>query len=268
MCKESSFAADYHQGADNDLLTRMTHKTRALVLRSIKYGDSSLVVTMFTERFGLQTYMVNGVRTEKKSAQKAMQFQPGALLQLEAYHYPQKEMQRIKESNWAVLYQHLYSDVVKHSIALFLIELLHKCLKHPEENSDLFYFCEDALQQLDRADATVTANFALYFCLQLSHFFGFRLHDTSNETTNWVGLDLVDGVLTDQLPAHAHLMQGELVNHTMELLKVMHPEELRQFAFHHFTRRALLEQYIQFYALHIPDFGTLKTWKIIQEIFA
>jgi DNA repair protein RecO (recombination protein O) len=41
----------------------MLHKTKGLVLRAVKYGETSLVVTMFTELFGVQSYMVNGVRT-------------------------------------------------------------------------------------------------------------------------------------------------------------------------------------------------------------
>lgn len=44
----------------------MTHKTKAIILRSIKYGEASLVVTAFTELFGIQTYLVNGVRASNK----------------------------------------------------------------------------------------------------------------------------------------------------------------------------------------------------------
>ena len=56
----------------------MTHKTRGIVLRSIKYGETSLVVTVFTELFGIQTYMVNGVRSSKSA--RSVFFQPAAIL--------------------------------------------------------------------------------------------------------------------------------------------------------------------------------------------
>ena len=55
----------------------MTHKTRGIVLRTIKYGDTSLVATIFTNRLGVQTYLVSGVRTEKRSGSKAIMLQPG-----------------------------------------------------------------------------------------------------------------------------------------------------------------------------------------------
>ena len=57
----------------------MTHKTKGIVLRTVKYGETSLVVTMFTELFGVQTYMVNNVRTSKQASSKANHFQPGAI---------------------------------------------------------------------------------------------------------------------------------------------------------------------------------------------
>src|SRR5258708_32891128 len=159
----------------------MTHKTKGILLRTVKYGETSLVVTIFTELFGVQTYMVNGVRTSKKTGTKAAYFQPGAILDLIVYHNELKSMQRIKEVKWAFLYQDVFNNVIKNCIALYMVELLYKCLKQPENNQDLFLFCEDALMQLDSCNKAVAANFALYFALHLTHFFGFRMNDDRNE---------------------------------------------------------------------------------------
>ena len=88
----------------------MTHKTKGIVLRAIKYGETSLVVTIFTELFGVQTYMVNGVRTSKKNTAKANYFQPAAILDMVVYHSENKSMQRIKEFSWAFLFDTLLTD--------------------------------------------------------------------------------------------------------------------------------------------------------------
>ena len=156
----------------------MIHKTKGIVLRAIKYGETSLVLTVFTELFGLQSYIVNGVRTvSKKGSSKSVFFQPSAILDLVVYHNEFKNLQRIKEYKWAHLYQHIFSDVRKNSVALFMVELLTKCLKQPEPNPELFYFVEDALVHLDRSGDTVAANFPLFFALHLAVFFGFRIND-------------------------------------------------------------------------------------------
>src|SRR5215212_5930194 len=149
----------------------MIHKTKGIVLRSVKYGETSLVVTMFTELFGLQSYLVNGVRTvPKKGTAKANLFQPAAILELVAYHNEFKNLQRLREFKWAELNQQLFSDIRKNAVAVFMIELLSKCLKQPEGNSELFYFVEDALHHLDEANDTVMANFPLFFALHLAVF--------------------------------------------------------------------------------------------------
>jgi DNA repair protein RecO (recombination protein O) len=246
----------------------MTHKTKGIVLRAIRYGETSMVVTIFTELFGVQTYMVNGVRTNKKTGSKAALFQPSSLLDMEVYHNEQKAMHRIKECSWSFLYKNILSDVIKNSIALFMVELLHKTLKQPEENSDLFYFCEDALQQLDEAPAAVAANFPLYFCLHLTHFFGFRfsnLEPSLREEEN-IFLDLQEGVFTNHPPTHPHFIEKDDALITSELLKIMQPHELTQVKMNHNKRRALLLKYMDYYALHIQDFGPVKTLQVLHEV--
>ena len=52
----------------------MTHKTKGIVLRTVKYGETSLVATVLTELFGVQTYMVTGLL--KKLLQRQTFFSP------------------------------------------------------------------------------------------------------------------------------------------------------------------------------------------------
>ena len=76
----------------------MTHKTKGIVLRSVKYGETSVVVTIYTELFGIQSYMVKGVRkSSKTSSGKAIYFQPSAILDMVVYHNPLKNLNFIKE---------------------------------------------------------------------------------------------------------------------------------------------------------------------------
>lgn len=242
----------------------MTHKTKGIVLRTIKYGETSVVVTIFTELFGVQTYMVNGVRSAKKSSAKANHFQPGAILDLVVYHSDQKAMQRIKEFSWGFLFQQVLSNVIKNSVALYMVELLQKCLKQPEENTLLFYFCEDILIGLDTADRSITANLPLYFALQLPRFFGFHINDNYKEERNI--LDLQEGDFVTTQPGHPHFMEGEWARITSQLLKVMQPYELSQFKLNHDTRRKLLLYYQDYYALHISDFGLMRTLAVLEEV--
>jgi len=245
----------------------MTHKTKGIVLRTVKYGETSLVVTIFTELFGVQTYMVNGARTAKRSGNKAAMFQAAAILDLEVYHNEQKSMQRIKECSWAFLYQHILSDVIKNSIALYMVELLYKALKQPEANSQLFYFSEDALMQLDTAEKNIAANFALFFSLHLADFFGFKISNNA-VSGEVIYLDLREGEFVAEQPTHPNFIHGIHASVTAELLKTRLPAELDQLKLNKQIRRELLLKYQDYYALHIHDFGQMKTLKVLQEILS
>ena len=94
----------------------MLHKTKSIILKTVKYGETSLIVAAYTELFGIQSYLVNGVRTSsKKGSGKANLFQPGSILELIVYHNDLKNLQRIKEFKWAFLYQQVFSDVIKNT---------------------------------------------------------------------------------------------------------------------------------------------------------
>src|SRR3954466_5850032 len=103
----------------------MTHKTKGVVLRTVKYGETSVITTVYTELFGVQSYIVKGVRqASKKSHGKALYFQPAAILDMVVHHNDLKNLNFIKEFQWAHLYQHVLFDVVKNTVAMYLIELL------------------------------------------------------------------------------------------------------------------------------------------------
>jgi DNA repair protein RecO (recombination protein O) len=211
--------------------------------------------------------MVNGVRTAtKKSSPKASMFQSASILDLVVYHNESNNLQRIKEFKWTHLYQHIYSDVPKNAVSLFMMELLIKCLKQPEPNADLFYFIEDALLHLDTASITVTANFPLFFALHLAVFFGFRISDNFSEEHTY--LDLEEGVFVATQPEHSNYLVDREAEITDYILKVMTPAELEDLHLNQEFRRRLLSAYEQYYALHIPEFGTLKTLPVLREMMS
>lgn len=243
----------------------MIQKTKGIVLRSVKYGETSLVVTIFTEGLGLQSYLVNGVRTlSKKGSTRAGLFQPAAILELVAYHNEFKNLQRLKEFKWEYLYEHLLSDVKKNAVALFMVELLTKCLKQPEAHAELFYFMEDALHHLDTASDTVTANFPLFFAVHLAVFFGFRISDEYAADKPY--LDLAEGRFVQERPSHLHYVQDQEAAIVAHILKILQPTELEDLSLNQETRRKLIQALETYYSLHIPDFGTLRTLPVLREL--
>jgi DNA repair protein RecO (recombination protein O) len=247
-------------------LVQPLHKTKGIVLRVTKYGDSGLIALIYTELFGIQSYLVQGVRSQRpQKAYQSNYFQPGAILELIVYHHEQKSLQRIKEFKWGYLYQDLMQDVFKNSVLIYMVELMIKTIRQPETNADLFAFLEDALIWLDKSTPEITSSYALYFSFHLCSFFGFQI---SNTPDSYSILDLSEGKFTDQLPNHPHYAEGSVVITLRELLKVMHPEELAEVPISRKDRQEILEIAERYYQLHLPEFGKMKTVPILKQIMS
>jgi DNA repair protein RecO (recombination protein O) len=243
----------------------LIHSTKGIVLRAIKYGETSVIAMIFTELFGIQSYMVNGVRTSGKTS-KVHFFQPASILEMQVYHNDLKNLQRIKDLKWSVLYKNIFSDVTKNAVALFMVELLQKNLKQPETNEDLFHFCENAFMQLDISETTAMANFPIYFSLQVAQILGFRLLDNYSEERKI--FNLFEGSFSDQKSATQDHLSAEISFYISQLLKAIHPKDLAEIKINRNTRFSILKSLESYYAWHIPEFGTMKTLSVLSEVLS
>jgi DNA repair protein RecO (recombination protein O) len=245
----------------------MVHTTKGIVLRTVRYGDTSIITTVYTELFGIQSYIVKGVRqSTKRSAGKAGFFQPAAMLEMEVYHNELKQLQFIKEYQWSYLYEHVLFDVVKNTVAIYVVELLQHSLKQPEANPELFYLIEDTLKQLDRGNDTLTGNLPLYFTLHLGRELGFGMGGQYSSATPI--LDLQEGVFVSERPLHSYYLEDAAAEITSRLLALQFYNDLETFQLNRSMRRELLQAYQTYLSLHIPDFGEMKSLAILQEILS
>lgn len=243
----------------------MLQTTRAVVLRSVAYGDSSLIVSAFTERFGLQQYMVKGARKAgKKTAPLALMLQPAAILEMVVYHHPTRQLQMIREARWSIVYSGLMGSITRHTIALYMVELLHHCLRQPEPHETLFEFVSSNLLMLDQCDGPVMANLPLYFTLKLAGWMGFLPEGQFSESRPY--LDLREGVFCAEPPVHGMYLDEAMSKITQVILEQENPVTLYRIKLNHLQRRALLNDYIRFYQYHFNEFGKLKTLPVLQEV--
>ena len=99
----------------------MLHKTRGIVLNYIKHRETSIITHIYTELFGRQSYIINGVRSHRSKIKLTL-FQPLTILDLEVYYKPVRDLQRIKEVRNHTLLFNIPNDIHKSSIAIFIAE--------------------------------------------------------------------------------------------------------------------------------------------------
>lgn len=232
----------------------MLHKTRAIVLHHIKYGESSLIVTLYTEQYGRIACIVNGVRT-KRSKLPVTLFQPLTLLEIDYYYRQNRDLQRLKEASCTIPYHSIPYNISKSTIALFLAEVLYLTLREEESNSSLFSFIFHALQLLDNKDDG-SSNFHLWFMLHFSRFLGFFPPEQDIPDAESISSDLQ---VFYSMPATAVAALRLLVANPQGP-----PDKLNM---GNQDRNLLLERIIRYYALHVEGFSRLKSFTILQEVF-
>jgi len=242
----------------------MLQNTKGIVLRSIKYGETSLVSTLFTREFGIQAYLVQGVRTAKAKHNRAGLLQPATLLELTAYQKPQKNLQHLREFQAAHVYGSLQEEVIKNSIALFSVELLLRLLPEHAPQPELFDFCFEYFKTLDQLAGDEVANFPLYFIVEISRSLGYELKGNYSEATPH--LNVQEGGFSDHLPLVRPFVSDEDANLLNELLLIDSFTGLKEVRMNAQARFRLLDWYIEFLYQHTQHLSRIKSLAVLQAI--
>lgn len=242
----------------------MLEKTNGLVLKSVKYGETSLIVSIFTEKLGLQNYILKGLRSTKSKNQKAQLFFSGSLLEMVVYQNPQKNLQMIKEYQPMYFYQNLTSHIIKNGIALFAMEVLLQLLISDDPQSDLFQFSVAFLEDLDNAAQENLANFPLFFLIQSGKIAGYQLSGKFTESTPI--LDLGEGKFSNSEPRYPPYINEDDAGLMSQLNAAESHEEIHTIKMGNETRKRILQLFVDFFQKHTPNFRNLKSAAILSAI--
>ncbi len=240
----------------------MITKTRGIVFRAIKYGETSLITEIYTEERGLQKYIINGVRSAK-SRTSASLLQVMSLLEMVAYHRSDKDLQRIKEIKPAYVFQHIPFDIKKGAVGLFMTEIARKTIREEEQNVPLFNFLFHAFAFLDETRSSV-ANYHLCFLLQLSRYLGFA--PGGQYCADTPVFDLREGLYVKGTPAGQAFVEG-LSSAALYALLQSRLEEAHEVSIPADERKILLRHLIDFYRLHVENLPVINAHAILQEVF-
>ena len=239
----------------------MLEKTRGIFLHHFNYSENSIIARVYTEQFGRQSYIVNGTRGKKSSA-KVNLFQPLFLLDLEVYHKPGRDLQRLKEARLSTPFENIPYDIKKSSQAIFLAEVLMRCLKEEEPNVELFNFIYHAVCLLDTKVDGIS-NFHLLFLLKLSHFLG--VVPTYCEDVRLVYFDLLSSSFKRNEPVHQQFMDVDTTKNFRKLFQAEMAES-EKIAINSKQRTVLLVKLLEYYKIHLDLKEEIKSLSVLKEV--
>ncbi|RSK47302.1 DNA repair protein RecO [Hymenobacter rigui] len=238
----------------------MLIKTQGIVLSYMRYRETSIIARIYTERLGLQSYVVNGVRKAKPPGRIAL-FQPFTLLDLVAYTSRSGGLTRLSEFRCSEPFRTLPYDVRKSSVILFLSEIVSRVLLEEEENEPLFAFLHDAVQAFDQQEAGFE-NFALEFLLQLSHYLGFGPENGEQITSQVAFASEASTTVSGHGPAAMRFQEFE--QYFDDLLTQPAAAAIPNGR----VRRELLDVLIRYYQLHVEHLGDVRSLAVLSEVLA
>jgi DNA repair protein RecO (recombination protein O) len=240
----------------------MLVKTEAIVLHSFKFGESKMIVDMFTREAGRLSFVVSLPKTSK-SRLKKQYFQPMTLLEIECDVRQRLQLQKLKDARLLSAYASIPFSPEKLALSLFVAEFLYHALHAEQQNEPLFVYVCDSMQWLDMASAGY-ANFHLTFLMRLSRFLGF--YPNLDEYSEGCIFDLREGRFSAVTPMHRDFLGPDDARRIHILMRMDFPT-MHLYRLSRTDRNRIVDVLLHYYRLHIPQFPELKSLSVLQELW-
>ncbi len=234
------------------------------MFRQVKYSETSLVVKIYTEAYGLRSFIVKGARG-KRSRIKTALLQQLSVLELVVSMKEKSELHFIKEARNMLPLRNIPLDIRKSSILLFMDELLYKSIQEETANEELYKYIYDSIQLLDNTNSPL-ADFPLLFAIHLTGYLGFFPQGIYNDPE--MVFDMQEGRFEKSSQAPPSLiLRG---NDCKYLYQAMNSgfKDLDTLKIPSDQRRDLLQNVLNYYSLHLPSAKEFKSHKILHEVLA
>ncbi|MEE9374230.1 MAG: DNA repair protein RecO [Saprospiraceae bacterium] len=233
--------------------------SQGILLRTVKYSESSMILDMYTLDKGRRSFIISGIRS-KQAKTKAGLLQVMGLVDFVSYNKDTNSLIRIKEIKADQLYQKIPFDVLRSCLGVFMMEVCAKAIKETEANPHLFDFIRATLLRLDELELSRLSLLHIQFLLGLSKHLGFAIQNDYTENNCY--LSYRDGCYSDRDfgPQYSMDKDSSVALHQIMLKRIDRvPKKLRD---------KILDQLILFYKYHLDGFGTIKSLDVIRSVFS
>lgn len=240
----------------------MLEKSRGIVLHNYKYGESSLISHIFTEKYGRRSFIFKGIRA-KRSRQRINLLQPLFIIDLDFYYKETRDLLLVKEFSRAHVFSDFPFNPVKSAQVMFMAEVLDRCLVEEMLNEELFEFLEKSIQFLDLMDSRYS-NFHLAFLMKLTKHLGILPKIETDRPECY--FDLLEGKFLSHEPIHKDFSDKRLSSYIF-LLFTKGFEVSSNLNINGLTRNSILHEIIKYYSCHNYKLENLKSLKVLEEVF-
>ncbi len=184
-------------------------------------------------------------------------------MNLEISYRESRNVQHLVDVRIAAHTNDLAVDFHKQNVAILLADVLHRCTKDLEPDQDMFQYVWHAVLMFDSVDKAAV-NFHLYFLTHLMKYLGFEPGNQWSDDNRY--LDMDSGLFV----ADAHINSSCLTERESGIIyRFMNfsADEIPEKGFSNQDRRQGIEAVLNYFDHHIPNFGKLKSYKVLRSFY-
>ena len=233
--------------------------TQGIVLRRIPYKNKLIISNIYTKEYGLVAFMI------KKTKEQVILSQPLNIVEITYRHSRKNKIHYVVDCSPSYIYKTLNTNGQKMLFAMFISEVLNKCLR--EKSIPIYQFIVEAFKWLDGVGSYISG-FDSLFLIKFCEQSGIQ---PSFENVN------------TQLPFVLNMIEGKYVNNRGQFFKnknIIPPEQSKDiFNFSKITfddlarnfitiknPNAMLDHLIKYISIHLVNISNLKSLKVYKEL--
>jgi len=145
-------------------------KTQAIVLNSIRWKESSKIVTLYCQELGKIKVIARGVLRAKSAF--AGKIESLNLLEVIVVNKGSRSIQDLREAELIKSFNPIRLDLKKFPYAMAIIEIINQIIEEEQADSQFFDFLIEMFNSI--AEAEIPENTFLYFLLKIASYLGFK----------------------------------------------------------------------------------------------
>lgn len=231
---------------------------QALLLRKVSYGESSLVLTLFTLNQGIKSFIFKGAKKKRGAT-----LMPLAFLEITYFERVENQLGQLTQADLLMHLNDIILDPRKSAVLFFICDILNSVIR--EENipqKELFMFLSAELVELDKSSFEV--NYPLYFLMSLTRFLGIEPHYEEQEP---LFFDMHEGAFTRHAPFRAQLQLTKEEVFWLASNFIKGKDQILADALPRDQRQRLIRILVDYYSHHVANFSTPKSLTILEEVF-
>lgn len=237
-------------------------ESKGIVLRTLKYSESSLICDIYTEKVGLRSFIISN---SKNARNKTNLLQAMNLINLVFYDNTDSKLNRIKEVFLTFPYKTIGIDVIRSCVGTMMLEVTRNVVKEHEANEELYQFIISWFQRLDQTQEKLKY-FHLKYMIDLTDHIGFSPLNNFADSNPY--FDLLAGEFVGEryqnqtsLDQRASYLLHQLLKFDLDGLNESNDINVKE-------RDTMVEDVIRYYELHVPSFRKIKSLDVLKQILS